>query len=743
MKALINKKIKIFTLVTAAAIVLAGCGANAQNVKNTARFKSDGESESLNGVVAENDSYRLIWDASLNSAALYDKGDGYTYSIVKPETEEKLDEFGLPVIQDSKMLSDILVQYIGTESSELISLSSSVGAADMGHIITERIKNGIRVVYFFDDEKISIPIDYTLSDDGFSLSLNPKEIGEKENKVVYVSIAPFACSCKNGAENSYLFIPSGSGALIYPTADSDKGGSFSQELYGNDPLNEIWEKTTNTQDIKLPVYGVKSGERGVCAIISSGAESAKIEANYNSPSLGSSTVYATFKVRGSTVINKKLFGSRQVKTVQYTDGVIPSECTVDFYPLKGENANYVGMAKLFRKKMLGDAHTVQNSAMNLVIYGGANVNKSFLGIPYKSVYAATTVKQAKQMIKELTEETGATASVMLKGFGKTGIDIGRVGGGYTVSRQLGSVSQLNDLGDFCEKNNIGIYFDFDMLRQPANGWFSSKNTTVTSDNQTVYQYIYDKATYSRISDSRYTIVSRKSLSSNIDKLISKTSKWNISGVALDTLSNIAYSDYSDISYITKGNIGKDVEGSFEKLKQSDKKVASVSANYYAAGKSDAIFETPSSSNKNNGFSADIPFYQIVFKGKADIGCEAVNLAYNEDDALLKSVEMGAGVTYVLYYNYDSVLTDALYPVFTTGTYGMVKQRIVERMKDLKGFYDSVADVSVKEHILITESVRKTVFENGIVSYVNYSDNDYMSDFGKVAAHGYLIVPSER
>lgn len=42
MKALINKKIKIFTLVTAAAIVLAGCGTNAQNVKNTARFKSAG-----------------------------------------------------------------------------------------------------------------------------------------------------------------------------------------------------------------------------------------------------------------------------------------------------------------------------------------------------------------------------------------------------------------------------------------------------------------------------------------------------------------------------------------------------------------------------------------------------------------------------------------------------------------------------------------------------------------------------
>lgn len=744
MRVLSKNKIRIFTLVVAAALLLTGCGSNNQNVKKTAAFKPAGESESLDGVVAENEKYQLLWDDSQKLISVYDKSDGTVFSTTKVETEEKVNEFGLPMGQDPQMLSDILVKYVGPDSTDLVSLNSSVGAVDSGHITLESIKNGIRVTYFFDDTEISIPVEYTISTDGLSVSVDPKEIKENKNKVVSLSIAPFACSYKNAANDAYLFIPSGSGALIYPTSDFDKGGTYSQKVYGDDPLNEVWEKDFNEQNIKLPVYGVKNGDSGVCAIISSGAESASIEANFNSSSIGSSAVYSTFNVRGSSTIRKTMFSSKIVESVQYTDEVIQSVCRVDFYLLKGNDANYSGMARLFREKALKDNGTdTVDSAMNLVIYGGATVSKSFLGIPYKSVYAATTIKQAEQMVKELTEETGATASVILKGFGKSGIDIGKIGGGYTVSNKLGSISDLNDLGTYCKENNIGIYFNFDIVRQSADGWISSNDTARAIDKQTVYQYIYDKAVCSRDLESRYSLISRKSLVGCADKLISKTAKWSIDGVALDSLSSIAYSDYSDSNYITKSLMGSDVGNIFTKLQESGKKVASVSANYYAASNSDAVFETPSSSNKSDGFSVDVPFYQIVFKGKANIGCESVNLAYNQSDAILKSVEAGAGVTYALYYSYDTALTDTLYPVFTTGTYGLIKQDIVDEIKELKEYYDSVANTSVKEHSLITNDVRKTVFENGIIAYVNYSDNDYTGDFGTVASHDYLIVLSDR
>ena len=736
-----NNKKKIFTLIISVIILLAGCGSSQPNDAAIKKFESAGESENIDGVVAENNNFKLIWNNSEKRIFIEDKRNGTTYSTTRTDTEVKLDEFGLPMPTDPQMLSDILIKYVDPNTSALASANSNVGAADMGHLTFKKLDNGIKITYYFDSEEISVPVEYRLTEEGLSVSVDPKEIRENECKIYSVSLAPFACSYKNSDADSYLFVPSGSGALIYPQSISDNGLSYSQQVYGTDPLDEVWEKDSNEQAVKLPVYGAKNGDTAVCAIISSGEEAASIEATYGSNLLGHSAVYSTFKVRGSSTVRKMLYGARIVTNVQYTDEPIQTTCQVDYYFLKGEKANYSGMAEIFRDKALKNSGKAsQDTEMNLVIYGGANVQKSFLGVPYKTVYPVTDLKQAYEVVNELTEETGVTSSVLLKGFGESGIDIGEIGGGYTVNNNLGSISDLNDLGSYCKEKGIDLYFDFDMVRQSAVGWFDSSDTAKSTDKQTVYQYIYDKALCSRIEETRYSLISRASLTKNIDKLISKTKKWNISGLAFDTLSNIAYSDNTDINFRNKGMIGSDVGSVFEKVRDSGKNVASVAANYYAAYNSDVIFESPTSSNQSDGFSVDIPFYQMVFKGNTKINSEPVNLASNRKEAILKAVESGIGITYGINYSHDISLIDSYNTVFTTGTYGKIKESIVDEVKELKGYYDSIEGAAVKEHTLITDDVRKTVFDNGTVAYVNYSDSDYTGDFGTVSAQGYLVVP---
>ena len=742
MIALKNNKIKIFTLIVAVALVFAGCGSGEVITQKLEAYESSGNFESsLEGVIAENDNYQMLWDDTLKSISVLDKSDGSVFTTNKYE-EPEIDEYGIASSQSPRMLSDIIVEYTDPESSENDVLYSSLEAVDSGTVECEAIKNGVRVTYYFESAEISIPVEYVLTAQGFSVSFDPLKIKENKNKAVTVSIAPFACGLKNTATDSYLFVPSGSGSLIYPRDISESGNKYYQTVYGEDPLDVVWEKDSNEPAGKLPVYGVKEGNNALCAIISSGDDSAVIESMYGSSTLGSSTVYSTFNIRGKIKIRKLLYGRKNFEIVKYSDNVINTPCKVDFYILKGENANYTGMAKTFRDNALKDvASGTKNSAMNLVIYGGAMVDKSFIGIPYKSLYAATTVNQAYEMVKELSEATGVSLSVMLKGFGETGIDIGSIGGGYTLSSAIGSKSELDSLGTYCKENNIGVYFDFDVIRRSASGIFSSGDAAKSIDKQTEYQYIYDKVLNSRITDSRYSLISRSSLTNCADAIISKTAKWGVDGVALDTLSNLSYSDYTDMKYPSRINMSADATGVFTKLKESGKKVASVSANYYAASVSDAIFETPSSSSKDDSFSVDVPFYQMVFKGKVNIGCEAVNLTYSESDSVLKSVESGAGITYALFNNYDPALTSSYYPVFTTGTYNLIKQNLIDRVNALKGYYESIEDSSVKEHTMITDDVRKTVFENGTVAYVNYSDSDYNGNFGTVAAHDYLIVLS--
>ena len=83
----------------------------------------------------------------------------------------------------------------------------------------------------------------TNNDDGVRLSVNPKMIQESENRVISISIAPFFCGVKNDTENSYLFVPSGSGALVDTKTVSDQGSTYSAQVYGYDPaIDEVADK---------------------------------------------------------------------------------------------------------------------------------------------------------------------------------------------------------------------------------------------------------------------------------------------------------------------------------------------------------------------------------------------------------------------------------------------------------------------------------------------------------------------
>ena len=79
-----NNLIRIFTLIVAAALVFAGCGSGNKNVQKPESYQSPGESESIDGVVAENDKYQLLYDSAQALVSVYDKSDGSVFSTTKP-----------------------------------------------------------------------------------------------------------------------------------------------------------------------------------------------------------------------------------------------------------------------------------------------------------------------------------------------------------------------------------------------------------------------------------------------------------------------------------------------------------------------------------------------------------------------------------------------------------------------------------------------------------------------------------
>ena len=727
----------------AALLMLAGCGGNSAAATKIKQYKEPEVSDLSSGTVAENSLYKLNWDDEKKSVSLEEKATGLVWKIL-PEAEGgvQYDEFGLPIMQNPKLSSDILVKYYDTEDLEtrglLLEIDSYTGAVAGGEVSCEKIENGVRVTYYFTDEEFSVPVEYTITENGLAATLDPAGITENTKKIYSVSIAPFLCSVANEATDSYLFIPSGSGAISYPTTVSEAGITYSKNVYGVDPMVEVRESNPDEQQVYLPVYGAKNGNTGVCAVITEGAESASIDATYGAASYGRSAVYTTFKIKGYSYVRITHFNEWAASDNNfYTDDVIEGKCSVSFTPLTGENASYSGMADVARKLWLGnDAKSgAADADLNLIIYGGIQCEKSFLGVPYTSIFDATTVEQAEKIVRELKSETKASLSVLLRGYGSNGLD---VGGDFKIGSGLGSVSELKELNSYCKEAGIDSYFDFELTRKAASGWFSFIGSARAVNDQTVYQYLYNKSTNDRINDTRYAMVARDKLVGKAEKMLKKTNKWELPGISLGSLGMVSYSDGTDIKYASRGNMPEDAVSMINSVKESGKKAAVLGGNLYTALNADKVFEVPSRSSDESFFTEDVPFYQMVFKGYVPMSSEAVNLSGDRTYSVLQAIESGTGLTYGLYYNYGSELTDSYYPEFITGEYEKIKAGIIEEVNGLSEYYSAVCGASIIKHEILGNGLRRTVFDNGVEVYVNYTDGEISSPYGTVSGHNYLL-----
>lgn len=737
------KRLVCFILSASMVITLAGCSGK-QNILNTKVFDSKlTPSEPDKTVIAENENYSLSWNEKTKGITLTEKTTGNIWGTSPKEPAEiKYDEWGDPITRHPQVDSVLFVEYISAETGNTDSVISTTGAVKNGRVNCVSAENGIRVEHYFDEVGFMIPVDYTLREGSVLLSIDPTEIQESENKIVSISVAPFWCSAENDANESYLFVPSGSGALIYPKSETQQGTNYSAQVYGEDPSIEAWDKPTTEKSVRLACFGAKTGNTAALGIIESGAESAKINVTYGSKALGYSSVYASFILRGYTNNIADLMPGERVKNLIYSDYMITTPLSIGFYPLTEDNADYSGMAACYRDYLTKSSKLAENteeSAVNLNIIGGVMISKSFLGVPYDTLFSATTTDNALDIIKML-DKAGIKPTVKLTGFGENGITVGSLAGGFKVSSKLGGNKGINELAAYCDSLNIKTYLDFDLInfKSGSKGFSTLFDSAQCASHKIAYQYDFDIAVRGRNENSRYRLLSRDSLLNCAEKLFKNTADLKVSGYSLATLSNTAYSDYSDRKSVysySKGNIAKDVAEIFAK---TDRGIIVSDANDYAAIRSSVIFDAPSSSSQADIFDEDIPFYGMVFKGTVPITVESINLSANKQKQILKAVESGCGLAYTVIGNYDKVLLDIETKSFYNSCFEDISEDIINNSNELSDYYEKIMGASIVKHTILQNGLRSTEFDNGTVVYVNYGENDAVTPFGNVSASGYVI-----
>jgi len=723
----------LFTLVMSVAM-LAGCNKPTQNMK----YDKDTPASSLSSqVIAQSSDFALIWKDEVKCVQMESLSDGKIWSSIPTE-------YLMSGGTGASANSPLYITVANNTTLNWETIPGYIGAVSDGRVFSEKIKNGIRVTYCFDSFEISIPVNYVLRRDSLSVTIDASEIIENgiEYSLVSVSLAPFLCSAQNESPNSYLFVPSGSGALMYTKENADGIRRYSGEIYGEDAARSIEKLPTDDEPARLPVYGAKDGENALLAIVESGAASAIIEAEAGNDRTGHSTVYSTFYYRGYDIFRHGSYAQGNSVITRVSKSIYKHKSVVGFYPLSGENADYNGMAKRYRQ-YLQDIGTLTPSGENqssysITLLGGTLTTSSVLGLPRKTLKSMTTFLQADNIIRELVKTTGINPTVRLMGYGDCGVNPGKVAGGYKFPDVFGKDKQRKNLEAYCADTGISLFTDFDLVRYSSSGQgFSYQENAAKNTMQ--FQTTRYPVTPLRLFNEEmpYRLLGREHLNEAIDKLLKTADRIDISRISLSTLGSLAYSDYSDGKYAVKDNIESDVGNYIEKARTTGRAVAVGSANAYAAAVGDVIFDVPMDNGSYNALDETVPFYQMVFKASKPLYSPAVNLSADFNKELMLSASGGTGLGFTLIHDFDvsysETGTEKLYGALYKNNIARIQQSLAEYVR----FYNQIAEAGIDRYEILPDKVGKTVFSNGVILYTNKTDKKAISPAGVLEAYGFV------
>lgn len=684
-------------------------------------------------VLAENENHRLDWDYSLKRLILTELKSGKAWSSYPDgigDGEEAL---------ESNLSASIKISYIEPVKTVEMETDSQSLLANGGFIAAKKIKNGIRLTYYFNDVEISVPVEYVLDENGLTASVLPSGITEGKNKLYSVSLLPFFASAENNTD-SYVFVPSGSGALMYTDDKERTTRSYSEPVFGQDETVQDTFKNKQTQSIKLPVFGIKSEDSAMLGILEEGAESAYIEAKTGDSVDGYSYVYAKFLLRGSANAYVKDVNGGNSEVKKITDGFVALErMTVRYSILSDKAPDYNLMAAAYREYLGLKSSTAAVPELMLGIWGGAEVRRLFLGIPYHTVEGVTDFNSAKEILADIKAEADVGIVADLKGFGKSGIDYGKIGGGFKFGGFAGKQKDFESLNSWCEQENIVLAVDYDLMyfNKSSSGYSASFDTAKTANDIKAQKQYYSIVTHEKRTDIKATSLLKRGLTDSLsNSLLKATESYGIRSVGLASLSSSAYSDYKNPSYYNKAGSAEDFAELMGKIKQSGKSFVAENANSYSAVFADYILNSPTSSSLYNALDVEIPFYQMVFHGAIPLSSGAINLADDGKTEFLKAMSTGSSLYFTVCDSVDSDFIVGVHDALAVGEYSGIKDMLIDYAEQSKELIARVGNSNIVSYE-IKDSLSRTEFENGTVVFVNFGNADKKCELGTVKAQDFI------
>ena len=589
--------------------------------------------------------------------------------------------------------------------------------------------------------RFTLSLEYRLDNESFMVRI-PKEsldFDEANYKLRGISFLKQFGAQKTGSEG-YILVPDGSGALIRfskPVADV-----YSQPVYGMDYAYMQQPFTGDHEEAALPVYGIKAGDGAMFAVIESNESHASITAGSDGEG-GSFFAFPNFDVAAHE--HMAMSGRSRNGMEVFSEALPQEDYAVRYFFLDGDQANYSGMARLYREYLFAGRKPLQageTTPLFLQMYGAVPVAASVFGVGVTQTRVLTSYADVGDMVSELNQSGVGRVYVQYRGWLNGGMK-------NTVPTKIDLLGKLGGKNGFqklqaqfansADRLYPEVDFAYVWKDTAFDGFSLSRDAARYLDNTLAKRFDFDPATLGEDNASlRYIVIPDKYVPF-AEKFISAYSSFTNHTLFLASFGEALNSNF----YRGKDEISRDQSEGYlrQTLDLMQKRGYQTMASYgnaYMLPYVSTLSDVPLASSNYNMESESVPFLAMVLRGYVEYAGEPMNLSGNPGLLALQSMESGADLQYVVNRASVEMTKGTDYSYLFSSEFSDEKGSIVQKMQEWNKVLGSVAGVAIESHEILANGLRMTRYANGIDCLVNYTDSDLQYAGVTVKAQGYSI-----
>ena len=426
-------------------------------------------------------------------------------------------------------------------------------------------------------------------------------------------------------------------------------------------------KDPEAQDADGNYINQKKYTRGYVAIIESGESLADLETYY----AGALSDYATMsnyfnpKPKDSYDIADSIsVTSSSVWTVvskrKYTGSI------QIHYQMLGDNtydASWLGMAEAYRDYLvnadkiqrLTDEDVEADIPLYMEVFGALKTQQTIATLPVNVMTPLTTFDDIITMYQELSAKGVNNINFKMTGFANGGMystvpyklkwenAVGGKSGFTDLVEEAGAINAADD------DRHIGLYPDFDFAYANRDGLFDSlnmkKDGIKTIDNRYTSKRQYS-ATQQKYVSFFQLAVSPSRYNKFYEKLMSVYSKYGLNTMSVASLGTALNSDFDEDEPFNREDCKDFTIQAFEDLSKNYS-LMTEGGNAYSWAYVDHILDVDLDSSRYVKSCCSVPFMGAVLHGYVQFAGAPLNEEGDTDYALLKAIENGAGMYFIL------------------------------------------------------------------------------------------------